>query len=134
MRALVVDDDPTSAAVLEQMLQPHFTVTIARNGREGLSIYYQSLTENQPFDVIFLDIMMPELSGHDVLEEIRRHEAKTPEAGQARVVMTTALDDMRHILRSSTLGCQAYLTKPISRIRLNDELSKLGLVSWEPHE
>ena len=73
--------------------------------------------------------MMPEMSGYDVLEEIRRLETDRGIHGLSgvKVIMTTALDDHESIMDAFGAQCEGYLVKPIDRNKLYDQLASLGI-------
>ena len=71
MRSLVVEDDFTSRFLLQTILSTYGECHGAVNGREALEAYKASKEKGEPFDLICLDIMMPEMDGQEVLKEIR---------------------------------------------------------------
>ncbi|MBA4419390.1 MAG: response regulator, partial [Syntrophus sp. (in: bacteria)] len=82
------------------------------------------------YDLLCLDIMMPHFDGQQVLEAIRSFEKKKgadcPRG--VKIIMTTALDDYNHIMKAFRGQCDAYLAKPIEKVRLVQEMGKLGLL------
>ena len=130
MRALVVDDDATSRRLLRRLLAPFGECDVAVNGWEALEAFKCAHAGNHPYDLICLDIMMPDLDGHDALNKIRRHEAKSgiDEKDQVKVIVTTVVADREHVLAAAQRKCSAYLVKPIDRERLLKELRRLGLI------
>lgn len=102
MKLLVVEDDHDLGLLLKEILQRNnYTVELSRNGEEGL---YLAL--NGPFDLIVLDVLLPGMSGWEVLETIRRKACAIP------ILMLTALDDVDHKLKGFNLGADDYLPKP----------------------
>lgn len=81
--------------------------------------------------MICLDIMMPEMDGHQALKEIRALEEGTGVVSPhgAKIVMTTAVDDMKSVFAAYSGLCDGYLTKPIRKPKLLEELHKLGLIT-----
>lgn len=71
MKSLIVEDDFTSRFVLQEFLAPYGQTHIAVNGKEPMEAVGISAKENKPYDLICLDIMMPEMDGHAVLKAIR---------------------------------------------------------------
>ena len=89
-----------------------------------------ALKDKQPFDLICLDIMMPGLDGQQALRVIREIEAERgfPLNKGAKVIMTTALFDLQSVISAYQGMCDGYLTKPIHKKQLLDELLRLGLI------
>lgn len=99
---LVVEDEPQIARVLQLELQfEGYDVTIAHTGTDGLIAYRE-----QPFDLVLLDIMLPEMNGLDVLKRIRTDERMTP------VILLTAKNDTSDKVAGLDLGANDYITKP----------------------
>jgi two-component system, chemotaxis family, chemotaxis protein CheY len=120
MKTLIVEDDFTSRVILQKLLMPFGECHVAVNGKEAVSVCLTALESGQPYDLICLDIMMPEMDGQDALVRIRALEQKkglSPERA-ARVIMTTALDDARSIMDAFYGLCDGYLIKPIDGERL----------------
>ena len=105
-------------------------VHIAVNGREAVEAVRLSMASGEPYNLICLDIMMPEMDGHEALRQIREREvaAGIMSSEGARVVMTTALADPKSVLKAFGGLCDAYLNKPIQKARLLEELRKLNLI------
>jgi two-component system, OmpR family, response regulator len=115
VRVLVVEDEPRLAATLTMGLRAEgCVVTTADNGCDGL----WEATENR-FDAIILDIMLPGLSGYEVLRRVRTAEVWTP------VLMLTAKDGDYEQADAFDLGADDYLTKPFSFIVLVARLRAL---------
>ncbi len=130
MKALIVEDDATGAQLLRHVIQPYATVDIAQNGRVAIEKFCAALESGEPFDLICLDIMMPEVNGQVVLRHIREYEQENQvsDADAAKVIMISALDDSGNILNAFQVGCEAYLTKPIDTKKLIGQLEELGLI------
>lgn len=133
MRTLIVEDDFTSRRLLHGILAPYGHCDIAVNGREAIDAFRLAQEEFWPYDLICLDIVMPEMDGHEALREIRRLEREMGVGGAAgvRVIMTTALGDRKNVVEAAKGGIEAYLGKPISKQRLLEEIRRLGLVKQE---
>ncbi|MFP5212638.1 MAG: response regulator [Acidobacteriota bacterium] len=129
MKVLIVEDDPTSQMVLRKFLEPYGQCETAIDGHVALTAFRQALDSTERYDLVCLDIMMPGISGHEVLEKIRAMETERKIFGSAgvKVVMTTALHDSTNILQAFRSQCEAYLIKPIDRLKLVEQLRNLGL-------
>jgi two-component system chemotaxis response regulator CheY len=131
MRILIVEDDFVGRKVMHQLLLEYGECDVAVDGVEAVKAFDLAWEAKQPYDVMFLDIMMPNMSGHEALKIIRDKEKErgvTPQ-NEVRVIMTSALDDVKNVTQSFFQGgASAYLVKPIERRKVIEELRKLGLV------
>jgi len=102
---LVVDDNEDNRYTLSLQLnaQGYHNIAIATNGREALSVLH-----SKPFDLVLLDIMMPELNGYEVLERMR----SSPELRNIPVIMISAIGELASVVRCIELGAEDYLPKP----------------------
>ena len=103
---------------------------IAVNGREAIEAVKSALAADDPYDLICLDIMMPEMDGQQALREIRALEEAVGviSTNGAKIVMTTALGDLKSVKVAYSNLCDAYLTKPIQKAKLLEALGILGLI------
>jgi two-component system chemotaxis response regulator CheY len=99
------------------------------DGKEALEAFGAALKDGTPYDLMCLDITMPDMNGHDVLKRIRDMEEAAGRGGldRVKVIMTTASDDRKNIMGAFRSQCDAYLIKPIDRDRLMSTISSLGL-------
>ena len=133
MQTLIVEDDFTSRKLIQELLKPYGEADIAVNGKEALEAFRASHANGRRYDLICLDIMMPEMDGHETLREIRRIEADAGiESGAGvKIMMTTALQASKNIMQAFTDRCEAYLVKPIHRDELVRQLTMLGLIDGD---
>jgi adenylate cyclase len=104
-RLLVVDDNEMNRDMLSRRLKGRgFDVAVAEGGREALD-----LLAAESFDLVLLDVMMPEVSGLDVLAEVR----KTRSRAALPIIMATAKDQSEDIVTALKLGANDYVTKPL---------------------
>lgn len=132
MRALIVDDDFYCRSYLQEILHPHAYCDIAVNGDEAIFAFRRAWNEGKPYQLICLDLVMPEIDGHKALREIRaiEKEMKVEDGQQAKIIITTVLDDSKETHDAFFLGeADTYLVKPIDESILVSELAKLGLVN-----
>jgi adenylate cyclase len=121
---LVVDDDENNCYTLTQRLrrQGYGDVTTAQDGRQALE-----LLRARPFDLVLLDIMMPELNGYQVLEELKADERLR----HVPVIMISAVDELESVIRCIELGAEDYLPKPFNptllKARIGASLEKKRL-------
>ncbi|OGG99211.1 MAG: hypothetical protein A2600_05980 [Candidatus Lambdaproteobacteria bacterium RIFOXYD1_FULL_56_27] len=126
MKMLVVDDTLLSRQLMTHALKTYGEIEIAVNGEEAIEAFELAWKDKSPFDVIFMDIMMPEMDGREALRRIRDWEDKNKVIDPVKVVMSTALGDKDNVLSSFKEGAEYYLVKPIELNRLYDIMSQLG--------
>lgn len=131
MKTLIVEDDFTSRLLLQELLKSYGPSHIAVNGKEAIAATKAALETGEHYDLICLDIMMPEMDGQEALRQIRDQESARGIFSQngAKIIMTTAADDMKNVGIAFHSLCDAYLTKPIIKAKLIEELRKLNLIS-----
>lgn len=114
-RALVVDDTKNIRTMLTTCLEiNNYKVITANNGFEALELF-----NKENFDLVFLDIKMPELSGTEVLRRIREEGIKTP------VVIMTAFATVKNAIECTKLGVVSYLQKPFTIDRIKNVLGEV---------
>jgi two-component system copper resistance phosphate regulon response regulator CusR len=104
MRILVVEDEQKVSALIKRGLtSERYAVDVAADGIEGLE-----LAEAYPYDLMILDLMVPRLTGPELLQRVRRKNTFLP------VLVLTALDSIDDKVRLFELGADDYLTKPFA--------------------
>lgn len=129
MKSLIVDDEDVNRFLLNSYTKPYGDSTSAADGSEAVELFIQALDVDEPFDVVFLDIMMPILDGQEVLTQIRELEALAKRVSSeqaAKVIMTTALNDGSNVMTAFKNQADGYLVKPIRQSEFDDLLTKLG--------
>lgn len=128
MKILVVEDDFASRKLVLACLARVGSCDGAVNGVEALEAFRTAHEQGAPYDLICLDIMMPVLDGQQALQLIREEEERRgiPRAGRVKIIMITALDDMKQIMASYHSLCDDYLMKPIDRDKLLEAVRKVG--------
>ncbi len=129
MRTLVVDDDQICRSLLQHVLTPYGPVVYAVDGIGAVAEVARSLAEGKQFDLITLDIMMPDLNGQQTLSVIRRLEAMFGCDHPAQIAMTTALDDKDNVFRAFREQAEFYFIKPLKLDRVRADLAKAGLIT-----
>lgn len=103
---LVVDDEETARALLRIILaRGGYRVLEAANGPDALA-----LIDNQPPDLVILDVLMPLMDGFAVCRQLR----DTPRTSQLPVILLSAIGDPQSVARGLASGATRYMTKPIS--------------------
>ena len=129
MKILIAEDDFVSRKILNKQLCTIGEVDIASNGKEALEAVKMAMDEHEPYELICLDVMMPEVNGISALQGIRvlENQLGIKEGNRAKIIMTTGLSDREKVMVAAKAGCDAYMIKPITKPRLYEELSKLGI-------
>ncbi len=112
---LVVDDNEENRTILVQRLKrQHHQVDQAANGRDALE-----KLALQEFDLVLLDVLMPEMNGYEVLQTLKSNRT----LNHIPVIMLSALDDIESVVRCIELGANDYLPKPYNPVLLNARIS-----------
>ncbi len=131
---LIVDDEPVNQTVVRNFLSTGlFTLTSALNGKEALD-----LINRRSYDMVLLDIMMPQMSGFEVCRRIRQKY----QPNELPVIMITARDQVRDLVEGLSTGANDYITKPfdkdefLARIKTHLNLYKINSAygRFVPHE
>lgn len=130
LRVLLVEDDFTSRLLLQTFLSRYGECHIAVNGREAIEAFRLALERREKYDLICMDIMMPEIDGREAVRQVRKIELAHGILSNwgTKIIMTTAVDDMKEVFGSFRDLCDAYLTKPIDLSKLLDQLKAFQLV------
>ena len=129
MKCLIVEDNFVARTLMQKLLSKVGECHIAVNGQEAVEAFGDALEGGDPYDLVCLDIMMPEMDGHEALRAMREMEEERGIHGLegVKVIVTTALGDSKNILGAYRQGCESYIVKPVSKERLFEEIGKLGL-------
>jgi two-component system chemotaxis response regulator CheY len=131
MKILIIDDNLTNRLILKAMLLPYGDIILATNGSEGIAAFNEALDSGVPYDLICLDIMMPEIDGIETLRRVREIENRSGIIGLSgvKVIMITALSDSTNIKISFREQCEAYIVKPVKLEILIKRIKQLGLIA-----
>ena len=132
MKTLIVEDDFTSRLLLQELLKGYGPSHIAITGQEAVTAAGLALAFGEPYDLICLDIMMPEMDGHAALKLIRalEEDAGIWDTYRAKIVMITALLEDAHNATAAHMSlCDAYLAKPVDITKLLKILRQLALIA-----
>ncbi len=131
MRILIAEDDRTSRTFLSKFLSEYGEVDVANDGMEALDFLMDAARKKEHYDLLCLDIMMPKVSGIQVLKVIRTMEEQhgVPVERHLPIIMMTALADMDYVDQAFDLGCDAYASKPIEIGKVEELMRDLGLIA-----
>ncbi|KAK4144269.1 uncharacterized protein C8A04DRAFT_36733 [Dichotomopilus funicola] len=128
LRVLVADDNSTNIEVVSRLLQLEdvYDVTIAKDGQEAYDLVKDNMEKNKHFDVIFMDIQMPNLDGLQSTRLIRKMGYSAP------IVALTAFSEESNVKECMESGMNEFLSKPIRRPALKQVLAKFATIPEEP--
>jgi two-component system chemotaxis response regulator CheY len=126
MKVLVVDDDPVQVALITELVEI-FDVDHVDDGNKALAKFKQAHANGEPYELLFMDLMMPGYDGYMLLEAIREYEKKNNLCRLNSVVISgkKVEDGLTDGLNSQ---CDDYLVKPVDSDTLLRSLENLGLV------
>lgn len=130
MRILIAEDDFASRKFMLRFLSKYGECDVTVDGEEAVDAFVMALDNEEGYDLICLDIMMPALDGYQALKAMRdiEEERKIPEEKRAKIIMTTALNEGRNVTKAFELGCVAYAGKPVDQEKFENVLRKLELI------
>jgi signal transduction histidine kinase len=120
---LIIDDEPTNHEIMRRIFDADYVIHEARSGQGGID----RLADNA-YDVVLLDIVLPDMDGFDVLKQIR----DTPETADLPVIMMSGITDAEFVARGLNEGANDYITKPLNetitraRVKTQLQLKKLS--------
>lgn len=115
-RILIVDDDQLNLRILKQLLESQYEIVTVSSGKKALH-----KLEQQPFDLMVSDVMMPSMSGYELTREIRKQFS----VSQLPILLLTALHQMENVERGFKLGANDYITKPVNYVELQARIDAL---------
>jgi len=131
MKSLIVEDDPIFSEVMGEMISGYGPVDVVDNGWQAVDKFRQAHESQKPYDLIVMDIMMPEVDGLQSVLAMREMETRMNISVmlKVKIIMTTALDDPRTIMKALyESDANSYLVKPIRLQKLVHELQVLKLI------
>jgi osomolarity two-component system sensor histidine kinase SLN1 len=128
LRVLVADDNSTNIEVVSKMLKLEdiYDVTIAKDGQEAYDLVKANMDKNLRFDVIFMDVQMPNLDGLESTRLIRKMGYSAP------IVALTAFSEESNVKECMESGMDEFLAKPIRRPALKQVLKRFATIPEEP--
>ncbi len=131
IRALIVEDVFLIQRVIERFIEPYGTFRVSNNGKEALKIYAEYFFNGEAFNLVCLDIYLPEMNGLKVLKHIREFEKEIhlSEDERSKIVIISSVTHPGTLQQAYDLGCDYYITKPFSKDDVVRALKKLKLIS-----
>ena len=130
MKILLAEDDFVTRKYMSNFLAKYGECDVTVDGMEAIEAFTMALEDEEPYDLICLDIMMPVMDGYQALVGIRNAEKERniPVEKAVKVIMTTALNEEKNVKMAFELGCTIYSGKPIDQERFEQVIKRLGLI------
>lgn len=131
MKVLIAEDDFVSRKILKDTLAEYGECDIVVDGEEAVQAFRLAMSDGEPYELVLMDIMMPNTDGQEALKRIREIEKEAGIKGSSEVpvIMVTALSDPKAVFEAYYRGgATSYIVKPIDKQKLIDEIRKLGLI------
>jgi two-component system chemotaxis response regulator CheY len=131
LRTLLAEDDVASQLLIQSFLSQHGECHVAMNGREAVQAFRNAMQHGERYDLICMDIMMPEMDGREAVRQIRALEVEFGilSTSGAKIVMTTAVDEVKEMIECFHELCDFYLTKPVDLAKLLEQMQAYRLVA-----
>lgn len=127
MKILIVDDEEFICEILTEFLSEYGEATTVMEGSKAFQTYKDARDSNDPFGLIYLDVMMPDISGLDVLKQIQENEAGVSDEEKTKIIVITSSYDPDNFFEAYRGGCQVFMTKPIRQNIIKEKLAQLGI-------
>ena len=131
VRALIVEDDDTTRLLLNAILSRYATCDTVQNGGQALEAVQKALQGGQPYDLITLDLVLPDLEGLEVLRRVREleRERNVVSRDAVRILIVTGAREDPAADYEFRNGSEAWLLKPLRERSLVEKLGELGLLT-----
>lgn len=127
MKSLVIDDSKLIGLIMQETLERYGSCDVAFNPVDGFNKYVKSVNGNIPYDVIYLDLIMPIYNGYQILEMIRNYE-NSRGVKNAIIIIVSGLYDEENKKKAMALGADAYFMKPFNIDEFTEFFKDKGLL------
>jgi len=129
LKVMVVDDELVSRIKLARILSDLGVCHQFDSGKEAISVFEKALVEKQPYQLVTLDISMPDTDGLEVLNRFRQleNDYDVPDEKKTKIVMVTSQTERDSILSAIAESCSDYIIKPFERVKIAERLKRLGI-------
>jgi two-component system chemotaxis response regulator CheY len=132
MRTLIVDDEIVSKSKMQKIMESFSECESAETGMGAIAAYKEALDKGNPFDLITLDIIIPDMDGLRALKKIRDVEKNIKKKGSeqrpVKIMMVTSHSDISLVMRCIKAGCSSYIVKPFTKDTIMQKLKELAFI------
>ncbi len=130
INALIVEDVFLIQRVIERFIEPYGVFTVSNNGKEALKKYAEFFFNGNAFNLVCLDIYLPEMNGLDVLSNIRKFEdeIKLKSEERCKIIIISSVTHPATVQQAYKLGCDYYVAKPFSKEDIVNALKKIKMI------
>jgi len=130
MKVLVVDDELVSRKKMEKIMTAFGQCVAVENGADALKAVEEGIGKGEPFDLITLDVSMPEMDGTEVMYEIRviEEQKNIPKENRSKVLMVTGQSDKDTVITCVQAGCDGYVVKPFDSAIMAEKIKQIGII------
>jgi two-component system chemotaxis response regulator CheY len=130
LRILLAEDDLTCRLLLQTILSRYGECHVAVNGMEAVEAFRIAMEQGQAYDLVCMDILMPEMNGREAVRRIRAMEEAREilSTSGTKIIMTTTVEDVKEVILCFHELCDAYLMKPIDMTELIGQMKRYQLI------
>jgi two-component system chemotaxis response regulator CheY len=130
MKILVVEDEVVSREKMVMIMQSYGECQTASDGTSAIEAFQEAWNNWAPFDLMTLDIGMPDMDGIEILKKIRNieYEKKMPEDKYVKIIMVTSEGKKEKVWSCIEAGCNDYIVKPFNRETVSKKMERQGFV------
>ena len=130
LRTLIVEDVHFLALVLQKIIEPFGEVDFAPDGKKAIDLFSEAFIKKNPYNLICLDLLLPEIDGFEVLHHIRHFEdsINVSKNERVKIIIVSALNDKDTVTKVRKAGCDGYIAKPFRKDKILEELQFLHLI------
>ncbi len=131
MRILIVDDDFTTRTILKEVLSGYGDLDMCHNGIEAVEAFTLSLDAGEHYDLVLMDMLMPQMGGVEALHKLRRLEANKGlvPSQRCKAIVLSSVEEVKSVINAFKLGeIDTYLVKPLDVAQLLTNVKELNCI------